>query len=44
MEREKQSKRREICKAVYVSHLGSVTDFFSKVERHLIGYKNKVII
>ena len=39
-----QSKRREICDAVYVSHLGSVNDFFPKFERHLIGYKNKVII
>lgn len=39
-----QTKRREIMDSVYVSHLGSVEEFFPKFERHLTGYKNKVII
>jgi len=30
--------------SVYVSHLGSVDEFFPKFERHLVVYKNKVII
>ena len=36
--------RKEIRHSIYVSHLGSVNDFFPKFERHLVGYKNKVII
>lgn len=39
-----QTNRREICDVVYVSHLGSVNEFFPKFERHLIGYENKVIL
>jgi hypothetical protein len=39
-----QSKRREICDVVYVSHLGSIDNFFPKFERHLVGYNNKVIL
>lgn len=37
-------KRREIMTSVFVSHLGSVNDFFPKFERHLVGYENKIII
>jgi len=39
-----QANRREVSESVYVSHLGSVDDFFPKFERHLVGYANKVII
>lgn len=39
-----QENRREIMKSIYVSHLGSVSDFFPKLERHLPDYHNKVII
>jgi Uncharacterised protein family (UPF0236) len=39
-----QNNRREIMDSVYVSHLGSVNEFFPKFERHLVGYGNKVII
>jgi len=39
-----QKNRSEIIDSVYVSHLGSVDDFFPKFERHLVGYKSKVII
>lgn len=39
-----QKNRREIMDSVYVSHLGSVGEFFPKFERHLVGYGNKVII
>lgn len=39
-----QSNRREICDVVYVSHLGSVSEFFPKFERHIVGYQNKVIL
>lgn len=38
------AKRNEIVESVYVSHMGSVNDFFPKLERHLVPYKNKVII
>lgn len=38
------AKRKEIRRSIYVSHLGSVDYFFPKFERHLVGYKNKVII
>ena len=37
-------KRSEIRNSVYVSHLGGVDVFLPKLERHLVGYKNKVII
>lgn len=36
--------RREVRHSIYVSHLGSVNDFFPKLERHLTNYHNKVII
>ena len=36
--------RNEVMESVYVSHLGSVKDFFPKLERHLTLYENKVII
>lgn len=39
-----QAKRREVLNSVYVGHLGSVDDFFPKLERHLLGYHKKVII
>jgi hypothetical protein len=37
-------KRSEIVESVYVSHLGSVNDFFPKLERHLTPYNKKVIL
>lgn len=37
-------KRKEIAQSIYVSHLGGIDKFFPKLERHLTGYKNKVII
>lgn len=37
-------KRSEIRDSVYVSHMGGVDVFLPKLERHLCGYKNKVII
>ena len=36
--------RREVMNSLYVSHLGSVDDFFPKFERHLVDCNNKVII
>jgi len=39
-----QDKRRRICESIYVGHLGSVNDFFPKLERFLVPYKNKIII
>lgn len=36
--------RLEIRNSIYVGHLGSVHDFFPKLERHLVNYRNKVII
>ena len=36
--------RKEIQHSVYVSHLGSIDEFFPKFERHLTGYRNKVFI
>jgi len=36
--------RREVRHSIYVGHLGSVHDFFPKLERHLVNYRNKVII
>lgn len=39
-----QESRTEITHSVYVSHLGTVNDFFQKLEKYLIHYKNKVIV
>ena len=39
-----QAKRREVMESIYVGHLGSVDDFFPKLERHLTGYNNMVIL
>ncbi len=36
--------RRAVRHSIYVSHLGSVNDFFPKLERHLVNYHNRVII
>lgn len=36
--------RNELVESVYVSHMGSVHEFFPKLERHLVGYNNKVMI
>jgi len=41
---EIQENRKLIARSIYVSHLGNAYDFFIKLERHLIHYKNKVII
>ena len=41
---EMSNKRSEIKESVYVSHMGSVDVFLPKLERHLCGYTNKVII
>ena len=38
------SKRNEVMKSIYVSHMGGVKEFFPKLERHLVYYRNKVII
>ena len=37
-------KRREVMDSIYVSHLGSVNEFFPKFERHLVAYNKKVIL
>lgn len=37
-------KRRQTLRSIYVSHLGSVHDFFPKLERHLTNYRRRVII
>jgi len=39
-----QKDRREILDSIYVSHLGSVDEFFPKFERFLVPYKNKVVL
>ena len=39
-----QKSRSEIVDTVYCSHLGSVNDFFPKLERHLIGYSHLVTV
>lgn len=41
---ELSKKRKETRESVYVSHLGSVNDFFPKLERHLTNYSRRVII
>lgn len=38
------AKRNELIESVYVSHMGSVDQFFPKLERHLVDYKSKIII
>lgn len=38
------TKRNELLESVYVSHMGSVGDFFPKLERHLVDYEKKIII
>ncbi|WP_081969018.1 UPF0236 family transposase-like protein [Phaeodactylibacter xiamenensis] len=38
------AKRRQIRQSVYVSHFGSVDQFFPKLERHLVPYQKKVIL
>jgi hypothetical protein len=37
-------KRKEITDSIYVSHLGSINEFFPKLERHISSYKDKVFI
>ncbi len=39
-----QKDRKEILQSLYVSHLGSVNEFFPKLERFLVPYKNKVVL
>lgn len=39
-----QKDRSEIVDTVYCSHLGSVNDFFPKLERHLVGYSHLVVV
>lgn len=39
-----QGNRREIMDTVYCSHLGSIHEFFPKLERHLTRYKHLVVI
>lgn len=38
------AKRRQIRQSVYVSHFGSVDQFFPKLERYLVPYQKKVIL
>ncbi len=37
-------RRRQARQSIYVGHLGSVDEFFPKLERHLVDYSHKVII
>jgi len=39
-----QKSRSEITDTVYCSHLGGVNKFFPKLERHLQGYRNLVVV
>jgi len=39
-----QQDRREILRSIYVSHLGSVAEFFPKLERFLVHYRKMVIL
>jgi len=39
-----QENRNEIVDTIYCSHLGSVKEFFPKLERHLVNYKNLVVV
>lgn len=39
-----QKDRAEITETIYVSHLGSIKDFFPKLEWHLVPYKKIVVI
>ena len=36
--------RRHARSSIYVNHLGSVNEFFPKLERHLVHYPHKVIV
>lgn len=36
--------RRQARHSIYVNHLGSVNEFFPKLERHLVHYPQKVIV
>lgn len=38
------TNRNELLESVYVSHMGGVSEFFPKLERHLVDYKNKIVI
>lgn len=38
------TKRKEVIHSVYVSHLGSIEEFFPKLERHLTPYQNMTFI
>lgn len=37
-------RRKAVLQSIYVSHLGGVEAFFPKLERHLVGYTNRIII
>jgi hypothetical protein len=39
-----QKNRSEIVDTVYCSHLGSVNEFFPKLERHLVKYQHLVVV
>lgn len=39
-----QKDRSEITDTVYCGHLGSVHEFFPKLERHIQGYQNLVVV
>jgi hypothetical protein len=39
-----QKGRSEIVDTVYCSHLGSIHDFFPKLERHITSYKHLVVV
>lgn len=39
-----QKDRREIMESIYVSHMGNSKDFTTKLEYHLLPYKNMVFI
>lgn len=39
-----QRGRSEIVETIYCSHLGSVNEFFPKLERHLTSYKHLVVV
>jgi len=39
-----QRDRSEIVNTIYCSHLGSVNEFFPKLERHITSYNNLVVV
>lgn len=41
---EIQKGRSEITNSIYVSHVGSVKEFFPKLEWHLVPYRKKIVI